>query len=131
MHKYLEHTSDELLEVKNPDFEDAFRELAEATFRLIGEGEKEEHSITIHASEDGLENLVVKLLEDLVVQCELTPLAPVRAEVVKADPEKKEVELKIHGEKKNPGNKIKAVTYGMLIAEKTEEGWHFQVLFDI
>ena len=131
MHRFLEHTSDELLEVKSPDFAEAFRELAEATFTLIGKGEGEEHSITIRASAEDLGALVVKLLEDLVVQCELTPLSPARAEVVNADPEKKEVELKVYGERKNPKNVIKAVTYGMLIAEKTEEGWHFQVLFDI
>ena len=41
MHRFLEHTSDELLEVKSPDFAEAFRELAEATFTLIGKGEGE------------------------------------------------------------------------------------------
>ncbi len=131
MHRFLEHTADAFLEAKARAFPAAVRDAMEGTFGLIGKGKKEEESFGISVSSDELPGLVVRLLEKLVVECELRKISPVRVEVLEADEEKKKVRAKIYGEKKVPKNIIKAVTYHMLEVKREKAHWIIRVLFDI
>lgn len=103
----------------------------EGTFELIGKGKKEEESFEISVSSDELQNLIVKFLESLVVECELQKISPARAEILEADEKKKTIKAKIYGEKKIPKNIIKAVTYHRLEVKKEKGSWIIRVLFDI
>ncbi|MFA5412363.1 MAG: archease [Candidatus Micrarchaeia archaeon] len=131
MHRFLEHTSDAFLEAKARTFSAAVKDAMEGTFELIGKGKKEETEIEISSSADELPRLILKLLETLVVECELRKISPVRTEILEADEEKKKVRAKIYGEKKVPKNIIKAVTYHMLEVKKEKSSWIIRVLFDI
>jgi SHS2 domain-containing protein len=131
MHRFLEHTSDAFLEAKARTFSAAVKDAMEGTFELIGKGKKEDAEFEIHASADELPRLIVKLLETLVVECELKKISPVRVEILDADEKKKTVRAKIHGEKKVPKNTVKAVTYHMLEVKKEKASWIIRVLFDI
>ncbi|MDD2655311.1 MAG: archease [Candidatus ainarchaeum sp.] len=131
MHKFLEHTADAFLEAKAKTFPNAIKDAMEGTFELIGKGKKEEAEFEISASSDELPRLVVKLLERLVVECELKKISPVRAEILGADEGKKKVRAKIYGERKVPTNIIKAVTYHLLEVKREKGYWAIRVLFDI
>ena len=78
MHRFLEHTADAFLEAKAKTFPEAVKDAMEGTFELIGKGKKEEGSFEISVSSDELPKLIVRLLESLVVECELHKISPVR-----------------------------------------------------
>lgn len=131
MHRFLEHTADAFLEARAKTFSDAVKDAIEGTFKLIGKGKKEEESFEISVSSDELPGLVVKLLENLVVECELRKISPARVEILEADENKKSIKAKVYGEKKVPKNIIKAVTYHRLEVKKEKGAWLIRVLFDI
>lgn len=131
MHRFLEHTADAYLEARARAFPGAVKDAMEGAFELIGKGRKEDAQFEISCSADELPKLIVKLLEALVVECELQKISPRRAEILEADEGKKSIRAKIYGEKKAPKNIIKAVTYHMLEAKKERGFWIIRVLFDI
>lgn len=131
MHRFLEHTADAFLEAKARTFQSAVKDAIEGTFELIGKGRKEEESFKTSVSSDELPKLIVKLLENLVVECELQKISPVRAEILEADEKKISIKAKIYGEKKVPKNVVKAVTYHRLEVKKEKAFWIIRVLFDI
>jgi len=131
MHRFLEHTADAFLEAKAKTFPAAVKDAMEGTFELIGKGKKEEASFEISVSSDELQNLIVKTLGSLVVECELQKISPVRAEILEADEKNNSVKAKIYGENKVPKNIIKAVTYHRLEVKKEKASWIIRVLFDI
>ncbi len=131
MYRFLEHTADSFLEARAKTFPEAVKDAMEGTFELIGKGKKEDAQFEISLSADELPRLMVKLLEKLVVECELQKISPARAEILEADEEKKSVKAKIHGEKSIPRNIIKAVTYHRLEVKKENGSWLIRVLFDI
>lgn len=131
MYRYLEHTADELLEATAPEFRGALEEAVKGSFELIGKGKKEEKKIEIEAKAKTRADLVVELLQEVVVQCELKELSPKDAKIIELNEEELFVKLIISGEKKPPRNQIKAVTYHLLKVEKESSGWKIQVLFDV
>jgi SHS2 domain-containing protein len=131
MHRFLEHTADAFLEAKARTFSAAVKDAVEGTFELIGKGKEEDAEFEIHASADELPRLILKILETLVVECELKKISPVRVEILEADEKKKSIRVKIYGEKKPPKNIIKAVTYHMLEVKREKSYWIIRVLFDI
>ena len=131
MHRFLEHTADSFLESKAKTFPEAIKDAMEGTFELIGKGKKEDAQFEISLSSDELPRLIVRLLEKVVVECELQKISPTRAEILEADESKFSVRAKIYGEKKVPKNIIKAVTYHRLEVKKENGSWLIRVLFDI
>jgi SHS2 domain-containing protein len=131
MYRYLEHTADELLEAVAPTFREALEDAIEGSFELIGKGEKEGKEIEIGAQAKSREDLVVELLQEAVVQCELNGLSPKKAEILELNEEKLGARARITGEDKPPRNQIKAVTYHLLKVEKKNENWRINVLFDV
>jgi SHS2 domain-containing protein len=131
MYRYLEHTADELLEAQAPTFAEALHDAVEGSFELIGKGKKEEAEIEVEASAKTKEDLVVEILHEVVVACELNELSPLRAELIESSEENPHAKFRIMGEKKPPRNQIKAVTYHLLKAESKNGKCTINVLFDV
>ena len=131
MYKYLEHTADELLEVRAGTFSEALKDAVLGSFELIGKGESEEIEAEIEVHAPTPEDLVVDLLQQVVAQCEIRELSPVSVEVLEANEQEPSARILVRGQHAVPPNEIKAVTYHLLKVEKTGEGWLFNVLFDV
>ncbi|MBD3390078.1 hypothetical protein GF415_03955 [Candidatus Micrarchaeota archaeon] len=131
MYLYLEHTADELLEVRAPTLEDALQDAVLGSFELIGRGENEEMEAEIEVHSPNLKELVVDLLQQVVAQCEIRELSPVGVNVLEVDEKEPMARVVVRGEHAVPPNEIKAVTYHRLKVEKKEGDWHIQVLFDV
>lgn len=131
MYRFLEHTADELLEVQAPTLSDALHDAVLGSFELIGKGQNEEAVFEIEVHSPTLKDLVVDLLQQVVVQCELREVSPVSVHVLETDEKEPMARVLIRGENIVPPNQIKAVTYHLLKVEKKEGGWHLNVLFDV
>ena len=131
-YKFLEHTSDIIIEAKNKTFETTLEDVAEGMFTQMGEA-LDKDSITITTKAPTKEQLVVDFLSDIIAECETVPFTPVKAELLKFEKQGDilSVTAKIHGEKKIPENIIKAVTYHELKVEENNGEWIITVLFDI
>lgn len=131
MFKFLEHTSDELLYVEAKDFKNAVSDLANGMVSLMEKKAEEKATITIEYKDKNLEGFIVRMLEKILAEIEITPFHPARAEVLGAGEKPYYAKIKLYGERKTPPNPIKAVTYHLLIAKKENEKYTFRVLFDI
>lgn len=131
MYRYLEHTADELLEAKAPTLKEALRDAVMGSFDLIGKGKKEEIEFEIEVHSPTLQDLVVDLLQQVVVQCELREFSPVFVQVLELDEAHPHAKIRLSGENIFPANEIKAVTYHLLKVEKKKETWTINVLFDV
>ncbi|MBN2122209.1 archease [Candidatus Micrarchaeota archaeon] len=131
MYRYLEHTADELLEAQAPTFAQALKDAVEGSFELIGKGKREEAKLEIEAAAETKEDLVVEILQETVVGCELNGLSPSRAELIELNEEAPHAKFRIICEKKPPRNQIKAVTYHLLKVENENGKWRINVLFDV
>lgn len=131
-YKFLEHTSDIIIEAKNKSFEAALEDVADGMFTQMGKAE-EKDSITFTTEAPTKEQLVVDFLSDVIVECETVPFTPVKAELLKFEKQGDilSVTAKIHGENKVSENIIKAVTYHELKIEENNGEWIITVLFDI
>ena len=131
MYHYLPHTADELLEAKAKTLHDALHDAVLGSFELIGKGKHEEEELEIEVHSPTLEDLVVDLLQQVVVQCELREFSPISVKVLEANEKHPSAKILLLGEKIPPANEIKAVTYHLLKVEKKKEGWTINVLFDV
>jgi len=128
MHRIIDHPSDFLVEGKNRTFEKTLEDVAEGMFTQMGKaGEKD--TIEIESEKELVEDLVIDVLSKIIAECEIVPFTPERAEVGKTG--EKSVRVRIHGERKQPENIIKGVTYHELLVKKQDDGWIIRVLFDI
>lgn len=131
MYRYLEHTADELLEVQASTFSDALHDAVMGSFDLIGKGQNEEADFEIEVHSPTLKDLVVDLLQQVVVQCEIREISPVGVTVLEVNEDEPFAKILIRGEHAVPPNEIKAVTYHLLKVEQKEGDWHFNILFDV
>ena len=131
MYRYLPHTADELLEVKAKTLHDALQDAVLGSFELIGKGKHVQEELHIEVHSPTLEDLVVDLLQQVVVQCELREFSPISVKVLEANEKHPSAKILLSGEKILPANQIKAVTYHLLKVEKNKEGWTINVLFDV
>jgi SHS2 domain-containing protein len=136
-YRFLEHTSDIIIESKNKTFENALEDLCQGMFtQMGGQQAKDKNHITITANSPTREQLVVDLLSSIIAECETVPFTPKRAEVVKVVSSKGKkgglsVTIRLFGERRVPENIIKAVTYHGLRIEENANEWEMEVLFDI
>ena len=131
MYRYLEHTADELLEVQAASLAEALQDAVLGSFELIGKGVNQNIDFEIEVHSPTLGDLVVDLLQQVVVQCEIREVSPISVKVLHADEEHPAARIIIYGENVAPANEIKAVTYHLLKVEKKEGDWHINVLFDV
>ncbi|MEM4359058.1 MAG: archease [Candidatus Bilamarchaeaceae archaeon] len=130
MYRLLEHPSDIIVEGRGRTFESALESVANGMFTQMGAARaREKEAIEIESAMSTLEDVVVDVLTKIIAECESIPFTPKRAEVIRA--ENRAVRIKVFGERKQPANIIKAVTYHDLQVERKKGGWVIQVLFDI
>lgn len=130
MYKLLEHPSDIIVEGKNKTFEKALQDVANGMFTQMGEkNAKEKDKIEIVSEKANNEDLVVDVLSNIIAECESLPFKPKKAEVSKIS--EHGVKITVHGERIQPENIIKAVTYHELQIRREKSGWTIRVLFDI
>lgn len=128
MFKIIDHPSDFLVEGKNKTFEKSLEDVAEGMFTQMGEAE-EKDSIEIESAKELIEDLVIDALSKIIAECEIVPFTPKRAEVERTGD--KSVKIRVFGEKKQPENIIKGVTYHELMIKQQDDKWTIRVLFDI
>jgi len=132
-YKFIEHTSDLMIEAEGDTFEHALEDLSSGMFlQMGGENALEKDEFSVSAEAANKEELVVKLLSEVLAECEIRGFLPKRLTIENADLEKNKLKVTVKGEdKKYSENIIKGVTYHQLRVEKKEEKWVMQVLFDI
>ncbi len=127
MYEFLEHASDLMIKGRNKSFEKALEDIANGMFTHMGDAEEKE-SFEVESEKSIPEDLVVDALSKIIAECEIIPFTPKRAEVIKTE---ETLKIKVYGEKKQPENIIKGVTYHELQIREEEDGWTIIVLFDI
>ncbi len=131
-YKLLEHTSDLFIEAENKDFPSTLADIAIGMFsQMGGDYASETDSITVEASSDSPEGLVVAFLSEIVAEVEIQSFTPKSITISSYDSEKNSISALIKGERKPAENIIKAVTYHELLVEDLGDKYRIRVLFDI
>lgn len=129
-YKFIEHTSDIIIEGENSDFPSALADVATGMFGQMGaEDASGNDSIGVGASAQTKEGLVVVFLTEIIAQCEIEGFTPKSIEVTECSGQS--VKAVVRGERKPSENIIKAVTYHGLEVEEKEGSCRIRVLFDI
>jgi SHS2 domain-containing protein len=133
----IEHTADIGIRVRASSPEEAFEAAALGMFDIVAPSRRiadaSERS-EVRLTGDGWADLLVKWLEELLFIYEIDGLVPIRAEVDRIGPHGLEAHVSWHCFNPAPdqrGVEIKAVTYHMLKAGPTADGFEAQVIFDI
>jgi SHS2 domain-containing protein len=127
-YRFLEHTSDIIIEAEGKDFADALCEVAKGMFTQMGESGTKD-SIIIESSASTKEGLAVVFLTDIIVECESYPFVPSDIRLIESVDNR--IKCEILGEKSAPENIIKAVTHHELEIEDAQDNCRIKVLFDI
>ena len=128
--RFLEHTADIMFEAYGKSYTEALENAAHAMFSVFGsaaEREKATFTITAH----NIEELTVQSLADLLAYMDTNEIVFSRMKVLKFDAKKNSVELEAFGEKKQPRDAVKAVTYHELAVTQDKKGWIIRVLLDV
>jgi len=131
-YKFIEHTSDIIIEAKGSTFIEAFESMAEGMFTQMGEG-KTQAKFELEIEAKNLEMLVVNTLSEILAEVEIRGVTPAKLKVERFDKDQPMLIVSVYGEKKSPKNIVKAVTFHELIVkeDKNKREWTMQVLFDI
>jgi SHS2 domain-containing protein len=132
----FEHTADVGLRIRAARLADLFAEAGRGFLALLVEDPetvREEREVRIEVEADGLENLLLDWLSELLYRFETEHLLLGRFEV---SVEGSRLEATARGERWDPerhelGQEVKAVTYHDLRVERGEDGWEAQVILDI
>lgn len=128
--KILEHTADVGVIATGKTYGQALEEAALGMFSFMGKGKAhEKEKLEISVERERKDELVVFLLSEILAQCEAESFAPAKMRVKEYDGTR--ISVEVSGERKTPGNIIKAVTFHMLEVNEGKEVWKIQVLFDI
>ncbi|MEM4166402.1 MAG: archease [Candidatus Bilamarchaeaceae archaeon] len=127
-YKFLEHTSDLIVEAKGKTFREALEEAARAMITQMGaeEASKKEKIKIELPSPQTKEDIVVATLTEIIASCDSEPFTPAEVKISIG----KIITVQLSGERKTPTNIIKAVTYHGLKIERKKD-WKITVLFDI
>ncbi|MFH1394469.1 MAG: archease [Candidatus Micrarchaeota archaeon] len=129
-YKFLEHTSDIIIEAQNRDFSSALADVAAGMFSQMGaEDSSGKDSIEVSVSAQTKEGLVVVFLTEIIAQCEIRGFTPKSVEVT--DSKEGSIKATVRGERKASENIIKAVTYHELEVSEKEGSCKIRVLLDI
>jgi len=129
-YRFIEHTSDIIIEAKGETFASAFESLAQGMFTQMGDAKPKE-KMKIEATGTAPDILLVNALSTLLAEMEIEKFTPAKIADVDADLEKGKISFSVLGEKKQPKNIIKAVTFHELQVEEKAGKWRLRVLFDI
>jgi SHS2 domain-containing protein len=130
-YRFLEHTSDLIVQGEGPSFEKALEAVANGMITRMGSEHirlSGKETIATEARMENQQDLVVVALTAIISECEAEAFTPAKIEIEKIE---RGVRIKITGERKIPENIIKAVTYHELKIAKLGNKWKITVLFDI
>lgn len=129
-YRFIEHTSDIIIEAEGKSFENALEELGKGMITQMGSKKarkKDRMEFTV-ARRERKEDEVVAVLTEIIAVCESEPFMPAE---VRIKGSRSGFLVVLEGEKKQPENIIKAVTYHDLKVEQMKDRWLITVLFDI
>ena len=129
-YRFLEHTADILFEAYGKSYEEAFQNSAHAMFSVFGkagEGERASFSVSAH----NIEELTVQALADMLAYMDTHEMVFSSVQVTAFDAGKKHIEFTAFGEKKQPRDSVKAVTYHELMVKEDKGGWIIRILLDV
>jgi len=129
-YRFLEHTADILFEAYGKSYPEAFQNSAHAMLSVFGSAgarERATFSVTAH----NLEELTVQALADLLAYMDTHEIVFSRVQVSSFDASKNRIEFTAFGEKKQPRDTVKAVTYHELMVKEGKEGWTIRILLDV
>ena len=129
-YRFLEHTADIMFEAYGKSYPEALQNAAHAMFSVFGHaGESERATFSIAAH--NIEELTVQALADMLAYMDTGELIFSRARVLSFDAEKHALEIEAFGEKKQPRDTVKAVTYHELLVKEDKDGWTIRILLDV
>ncbi|MBS3069592.1 archease [Candidatus Micrarchaeota archaeon] len=129
-YKFLDHTADIMFEAYGKDFQEALQNAALAMFSIMGHAEEKE-SFTLHERARNREDLVVYSLSSLLSHAEAQEMVVGRVEVTSYNEKENSITLIAYGEKKQPRDAIKAVTFHELMAKEEKGKFTIRVLLDV
>lgn len=128
-YRFIEHTSDIIIEAENKDFASALTDVAMGMFTQMGKADSATATISAEVHASSREELVVSFLSELIAQCEIESIIPDKIKIISCKQDS--ISSVVYGEKKPPENIIKAVTYHELAIEEKPNYCRIRVLFDI
>ncbi|MFA6907228.1 MAG: archease [Candidatus Micrarchaeia archaeon] len=129
-YRFLEHTADIMFEAYGKSYEEALENSAHAMFSVFGEAGESEHA-TFSVTAHNIEELTVQTLADMLAYMDTGELIFSRAKVLSYDAKKHALEIEAFGEKKQPRDTVKAVTYHELMVAHDKKGWTIRILLDV
>jgi len=129
-YRFLEHTADILFEAYGKSYSEAFQNAAHAMlsiFGTAGESERAVFSVTAH----NIEELTVQALADLLAYMDTHEIVFSKVQVSSFDAKKNRIEFTAFGEKKQPRDTVKAVTYHEMMVKEDKGGWTIRILLDV
>ena len=129
-YRFLEHTADIMFEAYGKSYEEALENSAHAMFSVFGSAGESEHA-TFSVSAHNIEELTVQALADMLAYMDTGELIFSRAHVLSYDAKKHTLQIEAFGEKKQPRDTVKAVTYHELEVKKDKKGWTIKILLDV
>jgi len=129
-YKFFEHTADLLFESYGKSYEEALENAAHALFSVFGTA-KPERKASITVSAHNLEELTVQTLADLLAYSDTHEIVFSKFRARDFDEKKHSVTLEAWGEKKQPRDSVKAVTYHEMMVKRGKNGWTIRILLDV
>jgi SHS2 domain-containing protein len=129
-YRFLEHTADLMFEAYGKSYQEAFQNAAHAMFSVFGSA-KEKERIELAVSAHNLEELTVQALADVLSYSDTHEIVFSRLEVLKFDLKKLELVFAVFGEKKQPRDTVKAVTYHEMMVKEEKGNWTIRILLDV
>ena len=129
-YRFLEHTADILFEAYGKSYEEAFQNSAHAMlsiFGTAGKSERADFSVTAH----NIEELTVQALADMLAYMDTHEMVFSSVQVTAFDAGKRHIEFTALGEKKQPRDTVKAVTYHEMMVKEDKGEWTIRILLDV
>jgi len=127
---FLDHTADIMFEAWGKDFKEALQNASLAMFSIMGHA-KEKESFTLHERAKSKEELAVYVLSSLLSHAEAEEMVVSRVEITKLDEKKNSLSLTAYGEKKQPRDAIKAVTFHEFLLKEEKGKCTIRILLDV
>jgi SHS2 domain-containing protein len=133
--RIVEHTADTGIEAEASTLEQCFARAAAGMFACFTRGGGEdEQTLDVEVRADGLEELLVAWLEELLYQAEVAGLVLHTFEVIEVGRTSLRARVRgrrLRGDDEPAGSVVKAVTRHELAVERVGERWRARVLFDV
>ncbi|VVB57931.1 Protein archease [Candidatus Anstonella stagnisolia] len=127
---FLDHTADIMFEAWGKDFKEALENAAHAMFSIMGHAQEKE-SFTLHERARSPEELVVYTLSALLSNAEAKEMVISRVQITALDEKENSLSLTAYGEKKQPRDAIKAVTFHEFMLKEEKGKCTIRILLDV